>query len=227
MKEIRRRNLEKVNSSFESQRVLADVIGIAATYLNQLLTGHRGIGEGMARKIELALKKPEYWLDCEHELSEDNGLYVVRQTDAKSNYISFDLLDIEAAAGFGKRASEFPEIIQQINVLESWAKTVLGGDLSRIRLISANGTSMHGTIENGDVLFVDSAITAYDGEGIYVIARDSGDIQVKRLQKLHGNMLAIISDNKLFDSEKLGEEEANSVRVCGRVLAAWTLKKFW
>ena len=145
---------------------------------------------------------------------------------SQPGYVGFELLDVQASAGNGLAAQDFHSVIENINVLESWANTALGGDLSRIRLISARGTSMQGTVENGDVLFVDASVRAYDGDGIYVISR-SGDVQVKRLQKLHGEVLAIISDNKHFDSEKLTGEAANSVQVCGRVLSAWTLKRFW
>lgn len=141
-------------------------------------------------------------------------------------YISLDLLNVEAAAGDGCNGLEFPEVVQRINVLESWAHSALGGDLSRIKLITAHGTSMQGTIENGDVLFVDATVRAYDGDGIYVITRGN-DVQVKRLQKLHGNVLAIISDNKAYETERLTGNEANSVIVCGRVLGAWSLRKFW
>lgn len=141
----------------------------------------------------------------------------------KPGYVSFYLLNTEAAADDGREMTEFPEVVQRI-VLESWARTALGDDLSRIKLISARGTSMQGTIENGDVLFVDSSIHAFDGDGIYVIARGS-DVLVKRLQKLHGDMLAIISDNRAYKSEELTGEEAGSVTICGRVLAAWSLKK--
>lgn len=148
------------------------------------------------------------------------------QEEAKTGYISFDLLNIEAAAGSGLVAPENPEVLQRVNVLESWARSALGGDLSRIKLISARGTSMQGTIENGDVLFVDATVRAYDGDGIYVIAR-GGDVQVKRLQKLHGDVLAIISDNRAYESERLTGADAEAVIVCGRVLSAWTLKKFW
>jgi phage repressor protein C with HTH and peptisase S24 domain len=145
---------------------------------------------------------------------------------SKPDYVSFDMLNVEASAGDGRSMMEFPEVVQRVNVLESWARTALGGDLSRVKLISARGTSMQGTIENGDVLFVDSTVRAYDGDGIYVIAR-GGDVQVKRLQKLHGDVLAIISDNRAYESERLTGEDANAVVICGRVLSAWTLRKFW
>lgn len=150
----------------------------------------------------------------------------VMLAEPASGYITFDLLDVQASAGAGLAAPENPEVLRRLNVLESWALTALGGDLSRIKLISARGTSMQGTIENGDVLFVDSTVRAYDGDGIYIISR-GGDVQVKRLQKLHGDVLAIISDNRAYQSEHLSGEEANAVNVCGRVLAAWSLRKFW
>ena len=155
-----------------------------------------------------------------------SGIFAPTSVQAEVGYISFELLDIQAAAGNGKDINEFPEVVQHINVLESWAHSSLGGDLARIKLISARGTSMQGTIENGDVLFVDASIRAFDGDGIYVIARGS-DVIVKRLQKLHGDMLAIISDNRAYRTEELTCDEANSVIICGRVLAAWSLKKLW
>lgn len=147
--------------------------------------------------------------------------------DPEPGYIAFDLLDVHAAAGNGCQASEFPEVISKIHVLESWAKTNINvEDLDRIRVITARGISMHGTIENGDVLFVDSTVRSYDGDGIYIIVIGDG-IQVKRLQKIPGNRLAVISDNKQFDSHVYEADQANEIIVCGRVLAAWQVKKFW
>ncbi len=150
---------------------------------------------------------------------------VLRQAPDKG-YVTFEHLDVEAAAGDGCVPVAYPEVIQHIDVLETWARNAFGNDLSRIKLISARGISMQGTIENGDVLFVDSNVRAYDGDGIYVISRGN-DVLVKRLQKLHGNRLAIISDNKHSLSEELDESQANEVVICGRVLASWSLKRFW
>jgi transcriptional regulator with XRE-family HTH domain len=64
--EIRRNNLQKISETYESQREFADVIDMTPAYLNQLLTGHRAIGEKTARKIEDKLKVDKYKLDAEH-----------------------------------------------------------------------------------------------------------------------------------------------------------------
>ena len=156
----------------------------------------------------------------------NDALGLVAPDPSVEGYISFDLLDAEVAAGTGISTPDFLDIVKKVSVLESWAKTALGADLSRIKLVSARGTSMQGTIENGDVLFVDATIRVFDGDGIYVIAR-GGDVQVKRLQRLHGDVLAIISDNRAYESERLTGDNLNTVTICGRVLAAWNLKKLW
>lgn len=145
----------------------------------------------------------------------------------KADTVIFELYDIQASAGPGRTIKEHPQVLRQISVLESWARQTLGNrDFSNVKLITANGTSMQGTIDNGDVLFVDVSIKQFDGDGIYVISR-SDELHVKRLQRLHGMRLAIISDNKQNKTETLNAQEANEVIICGRVLAAWNLKRLW
>jgi len=141
--------------------------------------------------------------------------------------VTFDLYDIQASAGPGRSIKEYPQVLRQVSVLESWARQALGNcDFSKVKLITANGTSMEGTIANGDVLFVDVSVRYFDGDGIYVISR-SEELHVKRLQRLHGMKLAIISDNRQNKTETLNAQEANEVIICGRVLAAWNLKRLW
>lgn len=207
------------------------------SYFNQLLGGHKtSFGEKSATNIALLAGLPENYFDVSdgdaedalfrESLSQAAMAFGDKIFDAEPGYIAFDLLDVQAAAGNGVQASDFPEVVRKVHILETWAKANINVDLDRIRVITARGTSMQGTIENGDVLFVDSTVRAYDGDGIYVIARGS-DIQVKRLQKLNGDVLAIISDNRAYESERLAGEAADSVVICGRVLAAWQLKRFW
>ena len=61
--EFRKANLKELLKSFENQREMADAIGMAPNQLNHLLTGFRGIGEKLARKIEGALRIPVGALD--------------------------------------------------------------------------------------------------------------------------------------------------------------------
>ena len=51
----------------ESQQALADAAGLSVQYLNQLLMGHRNMGEKTARKLEKALKLESGWFDRERD----------------------------------------------------------------------------------------------------------------------------------------------------------------
>ena len=187
------------------------------SYLSQLINGKASFGEKAARRLETDYGMGSKYLDQ----------VFTPVVDAESpDHVVFEMLDVQAAAGNGNTIKEFPQVLQRVSVLESWAGQTLGGDLSRIKLITATGTSMQGTIENGDVLFIDVRVRHFDGDGIYAIVR-SDQIQVKRLQRLHGNKLAIISDNREYVAETLSAQEADEIVICGRVLAAWNIKRLW
>lgn len=161
------------------------------------------------------------------QLSDINTDWLEGSTLAKQKklgYITFNLLDVEAAIDSGCITPDHPAVLQQINVLESWACSAIGGNLSRIKLITVVGDSMEPTLKNCDVLFVDESVKEYHGDGIYVIAVP--DLQVKRLQRLIGGGLRVISDNhKCYPiSQDIEGEKLANIIICGKVLAAWVLK---
>ena len=59
-------NLRKLVKDHRSQANLADKVGVTASVISQLVTGHRAIGEKLARKIEQRTNKKELWLDQDH-----------------------------------------------------------------------------------------------------------------------------------------------------------------
>ena len=56
-------NLLKLISEYGSQAKLADAVGCTPSVISQLVTGHRDIGEKLARKIESGAGRPLNWLD--------------------------------------------------------------------------------------------------------------------------------------------------------------------
>jgi len=66
---IRIKNTLTLIAAFPTKRVFATKVGIAPAQVNQL-TGRNptnNIGDVIARRIEKACGKPEYWLDTDHE----------------------------------------------------------------------------------------------------------------------------------------------------------------
>lgn len=200
-----------------SQAKFASMIKKSPSQVNQWLSGVRPMGPKIERDIEDALGI---------QLSNRKEFHRSHDLTPQHGYIAFDLLDVQASAGPGAVAADVPEVLHRVSVLQAWAARELGGDLSRIKLITARGDSMSGTIEDRDVLFVDASVQEYAGEGIYVIAA-AGEVQVKRLQRLVQGGLRIISDNATrYPAQDVTQESAlEHLRVCGRVLAAWNLKK--
>lgn len=140
-------------------------------------------------------------------------------------YIRYNLLDVRAAAGSGYYNIDDVHTVRQIDVLQEWASRILGPSYKRCHMITATGTSMSPTIEDGDVLFIDPA-AEFTCDGVYVIGID-GKTRVKRLQRLSGERLALISDNRLFQTEIFDAAHADEIVIFGRVLHALKNKKIY
>jgi phage repressor protein C with HTH and peptisase S24 domain len=95
--------------------------------------------------------------------------------------------------------------------------------LKNLKLLSAYGDSMAGTFEDGDVLLVDSGVSAVDRDGVYVYSRD-GELLVKRLQREDDGSLTVISDNPRYRDRRIARGDREAYQVHGRALLAWTAK---
>lgn len=86
-----------------------------------------------------------------------------------------------------------------------------------LKLFKASGDSMETTIEDGNILLVDTSRTDYHNGGIYVLTINN-DWFVKRLRlKINGD-LEIISDNPKYDPEILKPNTDIEINVVGRVI---------
>lgn len=141
---------------------------------------------------------------------------------APAGYIRLPLL--AAPHGMGRDLAEiqFPEITQYIDVLETWARMQLGTtNPAGIQIVPAVGDSMKGTIEDGSIVFVDTNVREYEGDGLYAIVW-GGRVQIKRLQAKHKEQkLFIKSDNGKYEIDEADE----TLIISGRVRAWWNLSR--
>lgn len=128
-----------------------------------------------------------------------------------------DVLDVSASAGDGAASKDVIEVIRSIEYVPDQARVIFGNrPESSVKLINVRGDSMEGTIEPGDLIFVDVGVSVFDGDGIYVFDFN-GDMFVKRLQKVK-NQLIVISDNPRYREWTISEEEMHMFHVAGRVM---------
>ena len=69
--DIRRENLKKIAAGYKQQKDLADALGMAPAYLNNLIS-FKNMGERTARNIEHSLGLPAYCLDQNGDMVVDN-----------------------------------------------------------------------------------------------------------------------------------------------------------
>ncbi|UWZ92705.1 helix-turn-helix transcriptional regulator [[Pasteurella] aerogenes] len=116
--------------------------------------------------------------------------------EEKSDDIVFNMLNVEASAGFGSNG-DIIQVIRQIKYNpEQYYELYRGMNPDNIEIISVKGDSMAPTFYHGDLLFIDVSVQEYDGDGIYVFTYDSYTF-VKRIQKT-GNTFTVLSDNERY-----------------------------
>ena len=129
----------------------------------------------------------------------------------------------EASAGHG-RIPEM-EVVQHIDVLESYVRQRLGANPKNLRVLTARGNSMTGVIEDGDVMFVQPTCEFTD-DGIYILTLDDL-IRVKRLSVSMTTGRVVIESNDGRAAEELPLKEVpHRLHIQGRVLGSWSLRRF-
>ena len=187
----------------------------------------RGMRPDSARYIEKMCGKPAGWLDVEH-VGFLPDILEERSRPPLSNGAVFYLLDVEAACGDGRQNADYPEIVRSIVLSDTEARERIGSlnKSGSIQVIVATGDSMVPTIQPRDLLFVDTAVTEFSGDGIYLIRRDHG-LSCKRIS-MTGRTLIVTSDNPVARDWKW-KDKRESDAIIGRVLAAlpMTFKQFY
>ncbi len=98
-----------------------------------------------------------------------------------------------------------------------WVRRSFGIGPEDLMLESAVGESMTPTIQDGDILLIDSTDRRFREFGIYVLEY-AGARLVKRVQRKLDGSLLLISDNAVYEPERIPTERAGEAKVLGRVV---------
>lgn len=155
--------------------------------------------------------KPLAWLQCV-----SNNLTT---STNEEDTVAIPLFDAAASAGPGNEPFEGDQVVKLVVVDRHWLRMNVNCSSERnLNLIMASGNSMEPTLTDGDVLFVDTGVSYFRSDSIYV-ARVNGELFVKRFQKLPNGRLMMISDNKKYRSFELSP--GDEVTLIGRVCFHW------
>lgn len=135
-----------------------------------------------------------------------------------SDFYRVDVLDVQASAGYGCLVStEFIETIRAIEYTNEQARALFSNrPADTIKVITVRGDSMEGTINPGDEIFVDMAVTQFDGDGVYVFVFGK-TLHVKRLQ-MQRNRLCVLSDNAAYKEWFVEDGDEDQFYIMAKVL---------
>jgi len=98
-----------------------------------------------------------------------------------------------------------------------WIRDTFALEPTDLLLEAAVGESMQPTIRDNDLLLIDITDRKLREFGIYVL-EFQGERLVKRVQRKLDGSLLLISDNAIYEPERIPPERAHEVTVIGRVV---------
>ncbi|NWA25486.1 LexA family transcriptional regulator [Pseudomonas gingeri] len=219
----------------KSQKDFANDYGLDASYLSQLLNGHRKLGEKAAATLEqkVGLKAGTLISPSSTEPDSDLGtesnvIAIDSHRKAKdASFIKIPHFDVAGSMGDGRFPPDHHvEVIRDMTVHLDWLRTqgLTYSKLENLAIVTGDGDSMAPTFSDGDSLLVDRGITEIRADAIYFFTLD-GQMFIKRLQRIAGGSLRMISDNSAYPPQMIGGADLEKVHIQARVLLAWNTRK--
>lgn len=192
----------------------------------------RGMRKETARRIEEAAKKPEGWLDQEHQAS------TVPPSPAPSvSENEVVIVQYEVGGGMDTRGkllleAEPPGIIKSWKVDREWLQLNVRSytSLANLCIVTGFGPSMKGMFNPGDPLLMDRGVNRVDHEGVYFFrVGDEGYIKIlQRVPEFNGPgfVLRVISKNKDdFPPYDISPKNPH-LHIIGKILTVWKSEQY-
>ena len=164
--------------------------------------------EDIAKVCDYLNISPDWLMEGRGDINEEKD----------SGTIVIDRVNLRASCGFGTINFEDVPNISKIQVSETWFKKYFYFyNPANIKIITAQGDSMAPEIDDGEAVFVDISDKDFFRDGIYLLLVD-GELFIKRVQKLLGRKIALISTNKAYKDIEVELDSNIEVRTIGRVV---------
>lgn len=201
-------------------------IGKKANQVSDLLSGSASFGEKVARSIEAYAGLPDKWLDDDSDLPDSKvvELGIFRGKNKPEEFVIPEF-NTGGSMGNGLLLRDQPGVIRGWTVNQEWVQKNVKSHTGEKNLciVTGFGDSMKGMFNPGDPLLVDRGITSVDYDAVYFFRVD-GEGFIKRLQRIPGEGLRVLSENKKYESWTI--KPGMDFEVFGRVLKAWQGEDF-
>lgn len=148
-----------------------------------------------------------------------------RNQKAKPDELVIPQFQTRGAMGTGLLLRDQPGIIRGWTVNQEWiSKNIKAhSGAANLCIVTGFGDSMKGMFNSGDPLVIDRGINAVEFDAVYFF-RVADEGFIKRLQRIPGEGLRVLSENKKYESWTIKPDM--DFEVFGRVLKAWQGEDF-
>lgn len=206
-----------------SQAELARIIGVKQPSIFKILSGQT-LNPKNILEIATALGVNPHWLKT-GEGSPDADVFAFTSEKDDDHTLRVDLLDAELAAhSSGIINLEYPDVISSIFFTHEGVKRILGRTTTDgVYMFKVPTDSMMPTITQNDIVFIDTNVKEYIGEGVYSFNLN-GETYIKRLQRLPTGVIMALSDNPLYHPFEITEDLFDTAEIIGKFIKAVELK---
>mgnify|MGYP003365260952 CR=1 FL=1 len=158
------------------------------------------------------------------EKNENSQGYLITKgiTENESNRYTLDIFNTEFSCGDGYLNTEYPEVIRSIELDPEEARRMFGGrKASALKIATAMGDSMLGSIVPGELVVLDITVKRFVGDGIYAFIYGD-NFHIKRLQLLKDRLI-VISDNSSYERWEVTPEDEDLFHIQGLVIGKWQM----
>lgn len=213
----------------------ADAVGVKRPQMSRWVTENsevrQGIAEDSARQIEAKLGIERGSLDQDvvllsSYLHDDVAVTSsLPQTKEQREEIRIMQFETGGAMGSGVLLRDQPGVINSWSVSQEWlSKNVRShSGASNLTIVTGFGDSMRPKFNPGDPLLVDCGVRSVEFDAIYFFRVEKEGF-IKRLQRIPGEGIRVISDNKDYESWTI--KAGMDFEVFGRVLKIWKGEDF-
>ncbi|WP_417864567.1 XRE family transcriptional regulator [Vreelandella venusta] len=155
----------------------------------------------------------QYLLIGAHSSTADAQPLGMPISESSPDHSPVKMYDIEAAAGAGRSFEGEP--VKTTLYFSTAELTEQGLNPAQVVGVKVRGDSMLGTLDDGDWVLVDRSNRDPKQEGVFLLLV-SGERRIKRVQRLAGGALYLISDNDHYQPEMIKPQDMHDVEILGR-----------
>lgn len=212
-------------------KAFAALVETPDTHVTAMLKGRRNVGDDLAERIERKLGRDAGDMDrepppgaLEAEAEGPAGLRLVESSATPLTKRAPDTIIQQyrtgGAMGNGLVLRDQPGLITSWRVTPEWIQKNVHNITSprNLAIVTGFGDSMKPIFNPGDPLLVDTGVRTVEFDGVYFF-RIENEGFIKRLQRVPGEGLIAISENKAYRDWTI--KEGMDFEVFARVVKVW------